>query len=184
VDSKPSYRATALFGGAGALLAVLLLLAGWLAALDARPDASASAAQKTAHDQRAAAADELGVQYDEPYAPQMVTDRVAWTYLGKRTIDVALINATTDADLEETARACLKRNLPGHEFAQCYVFDSKREYEYKNISSNVELPKGTPATGLTILCYEVLGRQEPGKAPVIANMRDTNIWHAQGCPGW
>jgi len=43
----------------------------------------------------------------------MVRDKVVWNYLGKQTIDIALINNTKKADLAATARECLNHYLPG-----------------------------------------------------------------------
>jgi hypothetical protein len=185
VLASASHRISALIGGITALVAVLLLTIGWIGYHQARPDAEPQTQAKRAPNDRAGDGKPSGRQYETAYDKRMVTDRVSWNYLGKKTIDIALINPTKDADLAKTTRECLRRNLPGHEFAQCYVFDSKREYEFKNLTAQLDLPADTPKTGLAILCYEYIGRQERGKPAHIVDFRDApQTWKQQGCPGW
>ena len=113
VSSAATYQCSLRFGGGGMLLAIMLLVFGWVAIMQAAPDTSPRQLTQRAAARRGAALTKPGRQYDTPFAVAMVRDKVVWNYLGKQTIDIALINNTKKADLAATARECLNHYLPG-----------------------------------------------------------------------
>lgn len=122
--------------------------------------------------------------FDAVFDPAMVRDRVRWSMQGSpATLDLTVVNATPDADLAATARACARAQGDAAR-VQCYVFANTEAYEFKNITAEMQLEQ---KTAIVNLCWAAMASNErAGGAIDVSDMRDApQTWAAQQCPdGW
>jgi hypothetical protein len=177
----------------GFLAAALLLFAGVALVQNASPSATPDEAIKKAQSARtkAAASVESSKQrsFKAAYDPAMIQDKADWTTDPKTPItrDRALVNTTPGADLEATARACVKAHSDGGKVAvQCYVFASNEAFDKLNYTKQTrasgQVKEGTFA--ITNLCWAVMASSKAGSQGVtISDMRAAaQTWDQRGCP--
>jgi hypothetical protein len=156
---------------------------------DAVPSSTPAEAIRAAAGDRAKARTERFTSqdrsFDTDFDEAMVRDRVVWSSTGvPKTLDLAIVNATPDADLAKTARACATAAGAPKRRVQCYVFASTEAYDYKNITADLDLAE---PTAIVNLCWAVMASNPtPGAAVTVSDMRlAQQAWDAQGCPdGW
>lgn len=177
----------------GFLAATLLLVAGVALVQNAAPTSTPDAAIRKVQEARikAAASTESSKQrsFKTAYDPAMIRDKADWSPDPKTPItrDRALVNTTRRANLEETARACVKANSDGGKVAvQCYVFASNEAFDKLNYTEQTraggQVEEGTIA--ITNLCWAVMASSKAGSEDVsISDMRPApQTWDQRGCP--
>jgi hypothetical protein len=177
----PSILALSFALAACGLLGVVLALELRAAVPDATPRAAIEAA---AADRRQARQDEFAKgdrSWDVAFDEGMVRDKVTWKSAGyPETTDLTVVNATPDADLAPTAKACAEF-IGDDARVQCYVFASTEAYEYKNISGDLASTTPTPIANL---CYMYRATTTRAGGPItITDMRDAAaLWKSNQCP--